>query len=69
MRQRLDLDKLWRQAVRQISESAQMPGEGRATRSRACPIPLDPLLDEQASIGDLVARVETAISPQRPSGQ
>ena len=69
MRQRLDLDKLWRQAVRQVSETVPMSGEGHAIRSRACPIPLDLLLDEQASIDDLVARVEAEIIPQRPSGR
>jgi hypothetical protein len=68
MRQRIDINRLWRSACRQMTLSY---GERRvasmAALPSACPIAVDDLLDEEVDIRGLVERVGEAGRPE--SGQ
>ena len=70
LRGRIDMDLLWRRAVRQAD--LDLAEQGRpAARARirqilvhtTCPIPLDDLCSESGSLDDLVARIASAAAP------
>lgn len=61
MRQAVDLDRLWRRALKQSSASLEAEGEEVVLDMRsACPVHLDQLTSEELDRAQLVAQVEAA---------
>ncbi|TCZ65529.1 DUF29 domain-containing protein [Roseicella aquatilis] len=58
MRRRLDLQGLWRRAVRQAERSLRLHGEAIAPLPATCPFTLDELLDESLEPEAYVARLQ-----------
>jgi hypothetical protein len=55
MRQRLDLDLIWRRAARQAERSLRRYGEAVVPHPQTCPFTLDALLDDSVEPEALVA--------------
>jgi Domain of unknown function DUF29 len=69
MRGRIDIDLLWRRALRQadldLAERARPDARERIRQDlnhETCPISLDDLCSEAAEFGDLVARIAASVS-------
>jgi hypothetical protein len=60
MRQRVDLDSLWRDALREAAADLKFYGEALAPLPPACPFALSDLLSEEPNAEALLARLAPA---------
>jgi hypothetical protein len=60
MRQRVDLDSLWRDALREAAADLKFYGEALAPLPAACPFALSDLLSEEPNAEALLARLAPA---------
>ncbi len=64
MRQRIDLDTIWRDAVRAASEDLRDYGEDPPERIGEAPLTLDMILDPEFDIDAAIAAVRTSLTDQ-----
>lgn len=67
MRQRIDMERLWRQACKQARQALAQQGVTVPRLPDACPVALDTLLDEDFDAGQAVEHVRKAIQGFQPA--
>jgi hypothetical protein len=65
MRQRIDLDVLWREVVHRVSLDPQLVQVDPKRLPESCPVALDALLATRIDVDALAARVRDTLGPER----